>query len=474
MQHATTIMAESTLIGCVLFCVCFAASGVRVAVIGGGIGGASTAFHLRQLLPNASIDVFEREARVGGRIDHVDVDGAVETGASMWIRQNRLLHEFAVRAGLPVVRKAGSGLLGVWNGHDMVFRSSVFMPVTAIRALWRYGLASRDVQQLVDETVARFSRIYDIPAWSSVADLFGDELALQNLTQVTLETFLAARGISQTYIDELASAAVRVNYGQSQARISAFAGLVTLAAMSSDAFQLAGGNVQVVDAMLRRANASVRLQTPVHRIEKLSPLSAAPSPSTVWQRVVKLFDKAAPHEAAAPTARFLVNGEPFDYVVLATPVELASKLQFVGVRRPKERAFQTTHTLIVSGVPAATRELESVLTTESAEPGADFTSFALQKRFANGTAVFKVFSRRAVDERVLRSAFADGAFTVHWRKAWRAYTVLSPTAPSEWSDAVLDGEGALYTSALESCVSTMETAALAGRNAARWIAAKER
>ncbi len=452
----------------------FVASGVRVAVIGGGIGGASTAFHLRQLLPNVSIDVFEREARVGGRIDHVDVDGAVETGASMWIGQNRLLHEFAVRAGLPVVRKAGSGLLGVWNGHDMVFRSSVFMPVTMIRALWRYGLASRDVQQLVDETVARFSRIYDIPPWNSVVDLFSDELALKNLTQVTLETFLAARGISQTYIDELASAAVRVNYGQSQAQISAFAGLVTLAAMSSDAFQLAGGNVQIVDAMLRRADASVRLQTPAYRIEKLSPLSAATSPSTVWQRVVKLFDKAAaPHEAAAPTARFLVNGEPFDYVVLATPVELSSKLQFVGVRRPKERAFQSTHTLIVSGVPAATRELETVLTTESAEPGADFTSFALQKRFANGTAVFKVFSRRPLDERVLQSAFADGGFTVHWRKAWRAYTVLSPTAPSEWSDAVLDDDGALYTSALESCVSTMETAALAGRNAARWIAAKE-
>ena len=40
----------------------------RVAIIGGGIGGASTAYFLREGVPDARIDVYEREEQTGGRM----------------------------------------------------------------------------------------------------------------------------------------------------------------------------------------------------------------------------------------------------------------------------------------------------------------------------------------------------------------------------------------------------------------------
>lgn len=58
---------------------------VRVAVIGGGIGGAGFAFYLNSLVPNANVTVFERTNRVGGRIFNIDINDEgvlvpIETG----------------------------------------------------------------------------------------------------------------------------------------------------------------------------------------------------------------------------------------------------------------------------------------------------------------------------------------------------------------------------------------------------------
>lgn len=50
--------------------------------------------------------------------------------------------------------------------------------------------------------------------------------------KVTLNDYLATKGIAQIYIDEIASVATRANYGQDTTNISAFAGLITLVALS--------------------------------------------------------------------------------------------------------------------------------------------------------------------------------------------------------------------------------------------------
>ena len=40
----------------------------RVAIVGAGIGGSSAAYFMHEALPDAHIDVFEKDSAVGGRV----------------------------------------------------------------------------------------------------------------------------------------------------------------------------------------------------------------------------------------------------------------------------------------------------------------------------------------------------------------------------------------------------------------------
>jgi hypothetical protein len=51
---------------------------------------------------------------------------------------------------------------------------------------------------------------------------------------VTLQEHLSSKGVSQIYIDEVASIATRANYGQDTHEIAAFAGLITLVAIGKN------------------------------------------------------------------------------------------------------------------------------------------------------------------------------------------------------------------------------------------------
>ena len=59
----------------------------RVAILGGGIGGSSAAYFLKELLQDqVEIFVFERSDRVGGRLSDVTVEGVrLEIGKLVYV-----------------------------------------------------------------------------------------------------------------------------------------------------------------------------------------------------------------------------------------------------------------------------------------------------------------------------------------------------------------------------------------------------
>ena len=73
----------------------------KIAVIGSGIGGSSAAYFIRNLFgQDASIDVFEKATKIGGRIGVVDIDGnVVEAGGSVIHDSNRYMAQFCEMGG---------------------------------------------------------------------------------------------------------------------------------------------------------------------------------------------------------------------------------------------------------------------------------------------------------------------------------------------------------------------------------------
>lgn len=67
------------------------------AVVGGGIGGASSAYFLRKMFGNkVSITLFEKSGRIGGRIKAVPFCGETcESGASAIHSSNHYMTSFA-------------------------------------------------------------------------------------------------------------------------------------------------------------------------------------------------------------------------------------------------------------------------------------------------------------------------------------------------------------------------------------------
>ena len=84
--------------------------GARVAVVGAGVGGCSSAYFLRRLCGDQlELDVFEK-AVVGGRTDVIEYDGEkYESGGAVMHSSNKYLTDFAEQfgkqcSGTPLIR----------------------------------------------------------------------------------------------------------------------------------------------------------------------------------------------------------------------------------------------------------------------------------------------------------------------------------------------------------------------------------
>lgn len=217
---------------------------------------------------------------------------------------------------------------------------------------------------------------------------------------------------------EFVDGASRDNYSQDGA-ISAFVDLVSLAGagIGGSVFSLANGTTQIARALLSSPrNGSTRLGARVSRIEATQD-DARPGFRVTWT------DGGPP---PAHTQRGADDGQPnapssarYDALALATPLEVARGLTLVGMPAAlnSSRPYQRTCVTFVNGelspayfgdgseglahagrgsAPgprgAATPLPTVILTVENAS--VPFTTVELEAKLANGSSVYKVFSRR--------------------------------------------------------------------------------
>jgi oxygen-dependent protoporphyrinogen oxidase len=141
----------------------------RVVIIGGGIGGLSVAQRIRALAPDFDVRVFEREARVGGKIASCRRDGVLlEAGPNGFLDNEpaslRLVEELGLHDRLARSRDAARARFLVRDGRfhaiEMNPRRFLASPLLSRRAKLRmameYFIPARKDES--DESVGAFGR----------------------------------------------------------------------------------------------------------------------------------------------------------------------------------------------------------------------------------------------------------------------------------------------------------------------------
>ena len=440
-------------------------------MVGAGVAGAFAAYSLRQELgPQVEIVVWERQARPGGRVGEMEFAGRrVETGATLIHSSNRYLVRAMERLGVhptrPGDRKTPRRRLGIWNGVSFDLLASTASLPLALALARRYGRSLWRARRLAREAVARLVRLYEKleggRGFPTPGETYRD-LGLYDLTQEARYGFVARHGVGDRFVREFSDGVARSNYGQ-DGRMNAWATLVSLiggGVAGGHLFSVQEGNLRIVEGLLAASAAHGRTNLAARRVAARTGPRGEPAGYTV---------------AAAGGLE-----EAFDAVILAVPLELAG-VEFEGLRLPASatvrRRYQVTHTTFVAGrlraaafrLPEREGVPELILTRE--RPSIPFSAIGWlgpaegDDRSVGGRGVYKVFSRRPLDDALLDRLFADRAETA--RLVWDAYPVLTPARV--WPPFRL-AHGLYYVNSMESAVSAMETEAMAARNAVNLLA----
>ena len=493
-----------------------AAQAHRVAIIGGGAGGSSTAYHLRKFVDSSpydlpiEIDLIETESRIGGRTTTVnaldDERFPVEVGGSIFVDVNYILVNLTEEFGLNAKSKSFSINsesqydLGVWDGFQFVFKQSSgrswwqgYWDVT--KMLWQYGLSPVRTQRLMKDAVGRFLKFYESPTFPfQTLQQAVDKHGLLDFTSETGSQLVAKAGISDAFARDIIQASTRVNYAQNLQDMN---GLLTMCCMATDgAMAVEGGNWQIFDEAVKHSEANVMLNTTVGAVIK-DPRSQ--------QYYLVLGSK----EAGQTTLP-----DPYDLIILAAPyqfsgIEFEPELEYL----PQSIDYVSLHvTLFTSPYVMSpvffelpSDEYKSVPSTIlTTKPGSLNSSTAEPHNFFSISTLrvidqdqdspqylYKIFSPAPLTGTFMSELFGfDDSWSntttsdpvcdipkehISWfhEKQWHSYPYEIPRNLFEqirldgWRGS---GKGIWYTSGIESFISTMETSALSGMNVAKLVA----
>jgi prenylcysteine oxidase/farnesylcysteine lyase len=286
----------------------------RVAIIGGGAAGSSSAFFLTFLAEHnpslaVDIDLFEASDYIGGRSTFIHPFGAegdndlsnddvrspaLELGASIFVPANKNLWKAVKEFNLILQDGHGGGKtseedaggMSIWNGESFVYRESSWAWWVIPKLVWRYGLGPLTTRDAVKATVDKFVALYGADfqrkgPYEGIAS-FGEGLGLQTLAFQSTSDYLKSLKVGSLFIQELVGAATCVNYGQAPSRMHAckpfcngcqlradpplVQGMVSMA--GAGASSVKGGNRRIFEEFVARSNARVHLLTQVSTITK--------------------------------------------------------------------------------------------------------------------------------------------------------------------------------------------------------------
>ena len=243
------------------------------AVIGGGIGGSAFTFFLKKSLPNSLVTLYEPQ-NIGGRLKTVKIANRdYECGGSIIHPKNQLMKDLVAEMNLKPRPPGPDSRFTMINKDGVVFQQTSWSYLQPLQMIYRYGLFTLiKLHYFIKGMLEDFSSIYPFLNQGSAVEKVEDmlrvmsptsrknrsqEQGMLNMVQESLQTELLRQSLPQNLIDELVTAAVRVNYGQMAFEVHAFVGSVALAGAEGQLWSIEGGNHVLAEKLLHASGAGV-------------------------------------------------------------------------------------------------------------------------------------------------------------------------------------------------------------------------
>ncbi|SCV72807.1 BQ2448_4344 [Microbotryum intermedium] len=454
----------------------------KIAVIGAGAGGSSSAFFLSHFAAEqkgleAEVTIYERSGFIGGRSFPVRpwlddpyrisddigddeneevVDPPVECGASIFVQANKNLRKAARVFNLTLKDHGGEpGGMAIWDGSNFVFTESKGWGWwDNAKILFRYGRAPLTIQSLVKTTVNDFLGLYQAAfvsrgAFSSLFD-FARATNLASMTGSTASDFLINRHkVGSLFVKELVAAATQVNYGTPVSKIHAVGALVSLAA--SGASQVVNGNRRIFEHFVARSGSRLRMGegaavTEIEKIDGDRPRWRVRTSDASQAEIYDIVILAAPfHQSNIrirnSEASKLIPPQPYVqlHVSFVITNSSAPRPGYFGLSdkiKMPTAIFATKDTGVAPGPTFNSLNYLQVLSKEVGDPfGADSTWH-----------VVKMFSEDKLAPETMDDIFGEGSVAKTWTKTFLAYPQLDPIRdPDNELAPVRADEGFYYT-----------------------------
>jgi len=421
----------------------------NLAVVGAGIGGCSAAYFARKYLPSVNVTIYDSQDRIGGRILTYNAAGVtLELGAAFFNGFNRTLLG-AVKAERLKMAPVERMDFAVWNGSEIVFRSSKQSFVTILKLLAKYKLSLARTYLLLRKVRGQVSKLYreELKNPRDIGEIF-ELTGLDKWYKKTFLETLIESGASQAFIDEIVTPITRIIYSQN-ADLGGFAGISSMIGVYSGAtYNLADGNSTL----------------PVH-------LAEASSATTKLGQKVDMIEKTPQGSYRVTTRKEMAV---FDSVIIATPLELADiKFEGLSINGWELQPYQAVYRKVMRGVfdpdyfglKNSADPPAIVLTTKDEDP---ITEYSIQKA-SDGESLVTISSPEPLNHNAFSGVFKNDPISV-FEHCWKAaYPVFKPVTklPLTRIDKRL-----MYLSAIEPSVSSMETSALSALNAVQMLRAE--
>ncbi|RJE18327.1 Prenylcysteine [Aspergillus sclerotialis] len=249
----------------------------RVAIIGAGIGGASTAFRLNELTKLSSsieVTIYESEPNLGGRVKSIAPENSpqvVEAGATHFFTQDWCLRTAMEGTGVKERRKDPLALpksSGLWDGKELRTAPKCNGDSMSVwdhaRLIWKYGISPWKFRKSVQSALEKWKSFAGlIPTFgSAVKEL--EQVGLSDLVLDSAEGYLKNISITPHFLTEVVQPCTRAQFSQNLENEPALPALVAVAA--SKATSIEGGNSRLVDRMIQLSGVNLQLNSRVTRI----------------------------------------------------------------------------------------------------------------------------------------------------------------------------------------------------------------